>query len=130
MNKLLTNLQAHPPANEIPWGMAGHGLRTQQRWPAARRRPRHPCVLADGDVLELELENGTRLLVAAEDAERYLGRAIGRDGADVAGAPGEIAVGPTLAPERAAPATRDQSRWLGCMGLDGVCACSAPAPPA
>lgn len=36
------------------------------------------------DVLELELESGLRLLVAAEDAERYLGPAASRSGNDVA----------------------------------------------
>lgn len=51
-----------------------------------------PVELAPDDVLELELENGTRLLLAAEDAERYLGRASGR-GEGVAGA---IQVGPAL----------------------------------
>ena len=33
-----------------------------------------PVDLADDDVLEIELENGTRLLVAGEDAGRYLGQ--------------------------------------------------------
>ena len=46
--------------------------------------------LASGDVLEIKLENGRRLLVAAEDAERYLGRATVRDGCGDAGAPGAI----------------------------------------
>ena len=43
-------------------------------------------------VVELELQNGTRLLVAAEDAERYLGAPIGRG----EGKPGVISVGPVL----------------------------------
>ena len=43
-------------------------------------------------VIELELQNGTRLLVAAEDAERYLGAPVGRGG----GQPGLISVGPVL----------------------------------
>ena len=43
-------------------------------------------------VLELELCDGTRLLVAAEDAERYLGYSKGRGG----GKPGEIVVGSAL----------------------------------
>lgn len=51
-----------------------------------------PVELAPDDVLELELEDGTLLLVAAEDAERYLGGAISRG----EGVAGEIQVGPTL----------------------------------
>ena len=43
-------------------------------------------------VLELELSDGTRLLVAAEDAGRYLGKSNGRG----EGASAEIAVGPAL----------------------------------
>lgn len=43
-------------------------------------------------VLELELSDGTRLLVAADDAERYLGDANKRGD----GKPGEIVVGPAL----------------------------------
>ncbi len=43
-------------------------------------------------VLELELANGTRILVAAEDAKRYFGAAIGRG----EGQSGIISVGPTL----------------------------------
>jgi len=43
-------------------------------------------------VLELELANGTRILVAAEDAERYLGTALGRGD----GKPAEIQVGAAL----------------------------------
>lgn len=39
-----------------------------------------PRTIPADAVLELELDNGTRLLVAAEDAERYLGKALGRDG--------------------------------------------------
>lgn len=95
MNKHLTNLQAHPAADEnvAGWQATGYVLSTAAR---GSEKAAPPVVLADGDVLELELENGTRLLVAAEDAERYLGRAIGRDGGGAAGVPGEIAVGPTL----------------------------------
>ncbi|MDP2786113.1 MAG: hypothetical protein Q8O38_16205, partial [Sulfurimicrobium sp.] len=47
--------------------------------------------LAPDDVLELELANGTRILVAAEDAGRYLGAA-GRG----EGEPGQIEVGQVL----------------------------------
>jgi CHAT domain/Lecithin:cholesterol acyltransferase len=43
-------------------------------------------------VVELELQNGTRLLVAADEAERYLGAPIGRG----VGQPGMISVGPVL----------------------------------
>lgn len=95
MNKHLSNLQAHPAANETlgEWQATAYVPSTMAR---SSEKAAPPVPLAAGDVLELELENGTRLLVAAEDAERYLGRAIGRDGADEAGAPGEIAVGPTL----------------------------------
>ncbi len=51
-----------------------------------------PEALAPDAVLELELANGTRLLVAAEDAGRYLGTATKRG----AGAPGVLDVGPVL----------------------------------
>lgn len=92
MNRTLSNLQANPVADETVAGWTATGYVVQ---PAARGAEKDaPSVLLEpGAVLEIELENGTRLLVAAEDAERYLGRAIGRDGA---GAPGVIAVGPTL----------------------------------
>lgn len=39
-----------------------------------------PLVLAPDDVLELQLADGTSILVAAADAERYLGSATARDG--------------------------------------------------
>lgn len=51
-----------------------------------------PAALEPDDVLELELANGTRILVAAADAERYLGAASGRG----EGKPGEIMVGQVL----------------------------------
>lgn len=51
-----------------------------------------PVEVQPDDVLELELEDGTRLLVAAEDAERYLGKTLGRDGKNS----GAIHVGPAL----------------------------------
>lgn len=51
-----------------------------------------PVELDEDAVMELELENGTRLLVAAEDAERYLGSGINRGD----GAGGTILVGPAL----------------------------------
>jgi len=52
-----------------------------------------PAIELDADaVMELELANGTRLLVAAEDAERYLGAAVGRG----EGKAGIISVGPAL----------------------------------
>ena len=38
-------------------------------------QPPRTVELPEGAVLEIELANGQRLLVAAEDAERYLGRA-------------------------------------------------------
>lgn len=61
---------------------------------AARGAGREPSeqALEPDAVLELELANGTRVLVAAEDAERYLGAAVGRG----AGKAGEISVGPLL----------------------------------
>lgn len=58
----------------------------------ANEKAPEPVEVQPDDVLELELEDGTRLLVAAEDAERYLGKTLGRDG-DAAGA---IQVGPAL----------------------------------
>lgn len=52
-----------------------------------------PRIELDPDtVLELELANGVRILVSAEDAGRYLGEAVGRG----AGGTGEIQVGPLL----------------------------------
>lgn len=51
-----------------------------------------PESLAPDDVLELELANGTRILVAAADAGRYLGAAPGRGD----GTAGEIMVGQVL----------------------------------
>lgn len=51
-----------------------------------------PEPLAPDAVLELELANGNRILVAAEDAERYLGAAVGR-GKDNGG---QIVVGSVL----------------------------------
>ena len=46
----------------------------------SKERDIRPRSIPPDAVLELELDNGTRLLVAAEDAERYLGKALGRDG--------------------------------------------------
>ncbi len=48
--------------------------------------------LAPDTVLELELANGTRILVSADDAERYLGAPAGRGG----GKPGHIEAGQVL----------------------------------
>lgn len=64
--------------------------------PGARAAGQEPATvkLEPDDVLELELENGTRLLVAAEDAWRYLGGPAGRGEAE----DGEILVGPALRP--------------------------------
>ncbi|MDK9725475.1 MAG: CHAT domain-containing protein [Sterolibacteriaceae bacterium MAG5] len=45
----------------------------------SKERDIRPRSIPPDAVLELELDNGTRLLVAAEDAERYLGQALGRD---------------------------------------------------
>jgi pimeloyl-ACP methyl ester carboxylesterase len=52
----------------------------------------HAVEIDDDDVLELELSSGAYILVAAADAECYLGSAVGRG----AGKPGEIQVGATL----------------------------------
>ena len=52
----------------------------------------HEIKLPFDAVLELELANGTSILVAAEDAERYLGAAVGRGG----GQAGIITVGQAL----------------------------------
>ncbi|PIU31183.1 MAG: hypothetical protein COT06_09510 [Syntrophobacteraceae bacterium CG07_land_8_20_14_0_80_61_8] len=67
-------------------------------------------------VLELELANGTRILVAAADAERYLGAATGRG----AGRPGAIKVGQILrfsGTRQPAGVTRD---GLGAWILKGL----------
>lgn len=68
-----------------------------------------PLELAPDTVLELELEDGTRILVAAADAERYLGRQADRDG-------GPALLQAALAPELRgllAGAARDGlGRWL------------------
>lgn len=64
-----------------------------------------PAALAPDAVLELELANGTRILVAAADAERYLGKA-----ARGAGEAGVIEVGQVLrlaGPRLPAGASRD-----------------------
>ena len=90
MNPSLTlNLHAAPPMTETVagWQVERYALSGTARGP---EQAPQKVVLAPDDVLEIELENGTRLLVAAEDAERYLGRAIGRDGGGDAGAPGAI----------------------------------------
>ena len=90
MNPSLTlNLQAAPPMTETVagWQVESYALSGTARGP---EQAPQKVVLASADVLEIELENGTRLLVVAEDAERYLGRAIGRDGGGDAGAPGAI----------------------------------------
>ena len=76
-----------------------------------------PRLALDPDaVLELELANGTRILVAAADAERYLGAAAGRG----EGKPGEIAVGQVLhlaGPRQPAGAARE---GLGAWVLKGL----------
>ena len=94
MNPSLTlNLQAAPPVKETVagWQVESYALSGTARGP---EQASQKVALTPGDVLEIELENGTRLLVAAEDAERYLGRAtgrdVGRDGGSDAGAPGAI----------------------------------------
>ncbi|MBI2305839.1 MAG: CHAT domain-containing protein [Rhodocyclales bacterium] len=72
--------------------------------------------LAPDAVLELELANGTRLLVAAEDAGRYLGTATGRG----AGAAAAIEVGPMLwlaGPRAPTAAARD---GLGAWALKSL----------
>ena len=70
-------LNAAAQTNE---SVAGWQARTYSLTTAARGVDQAPVPLdlAADDVLELELENGTRLLVAAEDAERYLGGGVGR----------------------------------------------------
>lgn len=89
--KLILNLQSAPPVAET---IADWAAQTYVLGATARGVAQTPqqVQLAPDDVLEIELENGTRLLVAGEDAERYLGRVAGR-GADAAGA---ITVGATL----------------------------------
>jgi len=81
-------------ASQTSESVAGWQAETFTLTTAARGQDQAPLPvkLAPDDVLELELENGTRLLVAAEDAERYLGQAIGRG----EGVTGEIQVGPAL----------------------------------
>lgn len=91
---LSLNLQAGPPTTEsvAGWQVARYTLSGAARGPGQEPQK---LALAPDDVLEIELENGTRLLVAAEDAERYLGKAPARD-AGATGAPGAIEVGQTL----------------------------------
>ena len=86
---LILNHQAAPPLTETVagWQVERYAFSGTARGP---EQATQQVVLAASDVLEIELENGTRLLVAAEDAERYLGRTIGRDGGGDAGAPGAI----------------------------------------
>lgn len=81
-------------ASQTSESVAGWQAETFTLTTAARGQDQAPLPieLAPDDILELELENGTRLLVAAEDAERYLGQAIGRG----EGVAGEIQVGPAL----------------------------------
>ena len=86
MNPSLTlNLHAEPPVTETVagWQVESYALSGTARGP---EQASQKVELAPDDMLEIELENGTRLLVAAEDAERYLGRASGRDGGGDAGA--------------------------------------------
>ena len=90
MNPSLTlNLQAAPPLAETVagWQVESYALSGTARRP---EQASQQVALAPDDVLEIELENGTRLLVAAEDRGRYLGRASGRDEGGDAGAPGAI----------------------------------------
>ena len=87
---LILNLQAAPPHSETVagWQVERYALSGTAR---GLEQASQKVALAPDDVLEIELESGTRLLVvAAEDAERYLGRAIGRDGGGDAGAPDAI----------------------------------------
>lgn len=67
-------------------------------------------------VLELELENGTRLLVAAEDAGRYLGGTTGRG----EGESGEIRVGPVLRPTAPRLPPGPTREGLGAWTLKGL----------
>ncbi len=96
MNPSLTlNLQADAPSTDTVagWQVERYALSGTARGPG--QAPQKVALAAD-DVLQIELENGTHLLVAAEDAERYLGKAPARDGSGGAGAPGVIDVGLAL----------------------------------
>ena len=72
--------------------------------------------VAPDAVLELELDNGARILVAAEDAERYLGAAVGRG----AGKLGEIQVGATLRFAGVRPPSGVARDGLGAWLLKGL----------
>ena len=72
--------------------------------------------LAVDAVLELELHNGTRLLVAAGDAERYLGAAIGRG----EGQPGEIRVGQGLRFSGPRPPAGTSRESFGAWAIKGL----------
>lgn len=96
MNPSLTlNLQADAPTTETVagWQVERYALSGTARGPGQAPQK---VALAPDDVLQIELENGTQLLVAAEDAERYLGKAPARDVGGAAGTPGAIEVGLTL----------------------------------
>lgn len=67
-------------------------------------------------VLELELANGTRILVAAEDAERYLGAAAGRG----EGKAGQIEVGQVLRLSGTHPPVGVARDGLGAWILKGL----------
>jgi hypothetical protein len=69
-----------------------------------------------GDVLELELANGSRILVAAEDAERYFGTAVGRG----EGKPVEIQVGASLRFSGVRPPAGVSRDGLGAWLLKGL----------
>ena len=99
--------------NSLPeWPAEVYRLDGLSRGPGQRIRPRP---IEPDAVLELELVNGVRILVAAEDAGRYLDPAVARDGS----AP-EIAVGPMLhprGPRMPAGASRD---GFGAWALRGL----------
>ena len=120
MNPALTlNLPASSPATEQvgDWQAQHFSLAGAAR---GAGQPSQSVQVAPDDVLELELENGTRLLVAGEDAERYLGRAPARDGGGAAGTAPSINVGPSLQ-LRGAPLPPGTSRdGLGAWLLKGI----------
>ena len=60
-------------------------------------------------VLELQLANGTRILVAAEDAERYLGPAVRGGRARTGPSP---SVRPCASPVRACPTASRARAWV------------------
>ncbi|MDD3517878.1 MAG: hypothetical protein PHQ14_05980, partial [Chromatiales bacterium] len=69
------------------------------------------------DVLELELQDGSRLLVAAADAEQYLGPALGRGEGDEKGV---IHIGPMLRPSGLRPPMGTAREGVGAWMLKAL----------